>query len=244
MLEYLKARARSRRWYRALQTIFYGMRGAVEAHIVGTRFQTWLWRRRSGDVAQQFVDSLDHPHRAMLADRVAAYSPLRQVLEFGCNSGANLHVLARRLPNAQLVGLDISERAIAAGQREFAARGFDGVGLRVGTIAHLAEFATNSVDVAFTDAVLLYIGPDQVHDLVRELLRVARTAVMFNEWHFDRTAPKAREWRYYYGHWVYDFRALVARHSPDARITITKIPAHVWSGTGWEQFGSIIEIVP
>ena len=61
------------------------------------------------------------------------------VLELGCGSGFNLLAMSESLPNARMVGIDLSRRQIEAG-RELAARaGLANVELRVGDVGAIDE---------------------------------------------------------------------------------------------------------
>lgn len=231
----------ARRWpgYRRLQDAYYGGRGLLETHLLGTGLQAWLWRRRPGITGADFEVAVRHPHRELLASRVARHKP-DSILEFGCNSGPNLEVLARRFPTARLIGIDISARAVEAGRGRLLERGLANVRLEQGSVSSLGAFPDRSVDVVFTDAVVLYIGPDLIDRLVAELLRIGAKAVIFNEWH----AKGATRGVYHYAHWLYDYRALVARHDSNARVTVTKPPPGLWGGAGWETYGAMIDVEP
>ncbi len=61
-----------------------------------------------------------------------------RVLELGCASGGNLIPLAARFPKARFLGLDLSARQIADGNRRIAAFGLGNIELRQGDIAAFA----------------------------------------------------------------------------------------------------------
>ncbi len=194
---------------------------------------------KSSDWAKDCFESLNHPHRPLLLEKILAYAPLESILEIGCNRWPNLYLLAQRLPQAELHGIDINPKAIEIGKEWVAKAGFKTIHLSVGKADKLERFADKSIDLVFTDAILIYLGPDKIQKVVREMQRIARKALVFNEWHQeDRTGVCF----YYNGHWVHNYRALLAEHilSPD-NIIISKIPKELWGGTGWEEFGATIE---
>lgn len=91
------------------------------------------------------------------------------VLELGCGSGFNLLAMSESLPNARLVGIDLSQRQIEAG-RELAARaGLTNVELRVGDVAALPE-SIGRFDYIIAHGLLSWV-PAEVRDAV---LRVCR----------------------------------------------------------------------
>jgi ubiquinone/menaquinone biosynthesis C-methylase UbiE len=236
-----KFKARARRWpgYRRLQDVYYGGRRALETHVVGTRLQEWLWRRRGGDTDDVFDEAVRHPHRALLVERLAAHAPIRRVLEFGCHTGANLFLVGRRFPRAELLGIDISPRAIETGRRRFGRLGVANVRLEAGSIDALRDVADAAMDVVFTDAVLMYVGPDKIERFLAEAIRIAGKAIVLVEWHADGAGLETG-W-YHDGHWVYDYHRLLARDPRVGAVRVTKIPPDVWGGSGWTEFGAVVE---
>jgi methyltransferase-like protein/cyclopropane fatty-acyl-phospholipid synthase-like methyltransferase len=92
--------------------------------------------------AQQAYDGVLYPgkaHAATHPDRLATMGTLFglqpapvetcRVLEIGCTDGGNLLPIACALPGAELVGVDVSTRAIAAGTESVAALGLQNVRL-------------------------------------------------------------------------------------------------------------------
>ncbi len=80
-------------------------------------------------------------HLAALAALHGLAAPAAEsarVLELGCASGGNIVPLAARFPTARFLGLDLSERQIADGQRKIAALGLTNIELRQGDIAAVA----------------------------------------------------------------------------------------------------------
>src|SRR5439155_18288231 len=86
------------------------------------------------------VPYISHPFLQTHPDRLAAVATLLglnpppvtqcRVLELGCASGGNLIPMAEALPECVFVGVDLSERQIADGQKAVAALGLGNVSLR------------------------------------------------------------------------------------------------------------------
>lgn len=78
--------------------------------------QARLWNGPSGLAwadQQELLDRLFHPFESLLAEAVAASGAAR-VLDVGCGTGATTLAIARRIgPNADCVGIDISEPMLA-----------------------------------------------------------------------------------------------------------------------------------
>ena len=210
----------------------------LERGILGTRLQEFIWRSRHlyrHGWAQGYLGTVGHPHRSQIVEAVSSFSPVDSLLEVGCASGANLVNLRERLPDTRLIGIDINRHAIATAQRHFAARGDKNIRLLAGRADRLTDIPNAGVDVVLTDAVLMFIAPDRIHDVVAELGRVARKGLVLNEYHCaGETAG-----RFDGGRWVYDIVALLAQQLPHARIQTRK---STFAGGAWDVYGTLIEV--
>jgi 2-polyprenyl-3-methyl-5-hydroxy-6-metoxy-1,4-benzoquinol methylase len=131
---------------------------------------------------ENYWKSRNHPHRSFLVKRICNFSPINSVLEIGCASGPNLYQIAKKFPDAKIRGIDINPMAVQEGNKWFEKEGIHNVKLEVGKAQELMEFADQSFDVVLTDAVLIYIPPDEIKQVVKEMLRISR-ALVLNEWH-------------------------------------------------------------
>jgi SAM-dependent methyltransferase len=230
--------------YKMVQSVYYHLRKTLEIYILGTKMNELLWKfkhyfnqKRWGE---EYSGSHHYSHRRLLRGKIANHAPLVSVLEIGCNIGSNLAFLAEAFPQARLYGVDINAGAIKEGIKLLKKMGAGNIDLFVGKADQLKMFGEKSVDVSFTDATLLYIGPDKIHKVIAEMLRVTRKVLVFNEWHWiDNSSSHESFW--YDAHWVHDYRLLLSGYFSFDRITITKIPKDVWNGGGWGKYGAIIE---
>ena len=92
----------------------------------GTKWTEREWVIR--DIGEGYWDGRKHPHRQFLVERVIKLSP-GSVLEVGSASGPNLFHLAKLLPCAELVGVDINPSAIKYGNEMFKKEGITNVEL-------------------------------------------------------------------------------------------------------------------
>ncbi len=210
----------------------------LERGIIGNRLQEWIWRSRHlyrHAWAQGYLGTVGHPHRNQIVEAVSSFSPVDSVLEVGCASGANLVNLRERLPGIQLIGIDINRHAIDTAKRHFAARRDKNIRLLAGRADRLTDIPNDSVDVVLIDAVTMFIAPDRIHDVVAELVRVARQGLVLNEYHC--TGEKVG--RFDGGRWVYDLVDLLAQHPPNARIQTRK---SAFIGGAWDVYGTLIEV--
>ncbi len=207
---------------------------------IGSNADALFWRfrhvfdRRWGE-SYISGDSLGHPHRTLLIDRISAYAPFRSLLEVGCASGPNLYLLAKRFPAARFYGTDISAYAIRRGEEWLKEQGVPQITLSQADIGDLARFPEKSIDIVISDAVLIYAGPGRIEAVVKEFVRVARKAIVLVEWHTPGPQSEYRD------HWVHNYRLLFEKFAPPASISVTKIPPEIWAGN-WARYGYVIEV--
>jgi SAM-dependent methyltransferase len=220
--------------------------------------------------AENYWKSRDDPHRPFVVEKISKYSPIKSVLEIGCASGPNLYLIAKKFPKASIRGIDISPVAVQKGNTWFRQEGFSNVKLEVGKAQDLKRFADKTFDVVFTDAALIYISPDEIKQIIEEMLRIGRVIIL-NEWHtFNKLRAFLLNTFYclkgaliarqqfknvkcslipksslglFVGHWARDYRILFEEFVPKERIHITKLPNGLWNDKNWQRWGAIIEVV-
>jgi SAM-dependent methyltransferase len=99
----------------------------------------------------------------------------RRVVDFGCGSGANSVLLARR--GASVVGIDISISLLQIGQERLAANGVAGEANFVVGSAHDLPLAAGSVDVVFGIAILHHLDLEMVAREVHRVLKPGGRAI-------------------------------------------------------------------
>lgn len=198
------------------------------------------WGNKENDWVRGYWDSRSHSHRSFLMEKISKFSP-SSILEVGCNCGPNLYLLAKRFPNAEIIGIDINSMAVQKGNEWFVQEGISNVKLFVGKADDLRQFQDKSFDVVFTDAVLIYVGPDKIKKVVGEMLRVARKALVFLEWHCFNS--KCNPLGVYAGHWVRNYVSLLKEFVPEDKIGVVKMPEELWLDKNWQKWGAIIEVV-
>jgi len=172
----------------------------------------------------------------LLAKKISSDEPFTDVLEIGCASGPNLYLLAKKFPHAHFVGVDINPEAVKQGNIFFKRQGVRNVSLLVGKADDLGKFSDRSFDIVFTDAVLMYIGPDKIRKVAAEIERVVRKAILLVEHHSEQESDLGsykEKW------WLRDYAKLFQPFSN--QINVTRITSETWGGN-WAKFGYIIEI--
>jgi ubiquinone/menaquinone biosynthesis C-methylase UbiE len=202
------------------------------------------WGEWCYDWIKGYWDSQDHPHRPFLIKTISKYKP-SSILEIGCNCGPNLHLLAKKFPDAEIRGIDINPMAVQKGNEWLAQERISNVKLLVGKADELWQFQDKSFDVVFTDAVLIYIGPDKIKEVIREMIRVTRKALILMEWHSfepERKDPKGLG-VYEQGIWKRDYVTLLKQFVREEQIHVTKVTEDVWPDKNWKEVGAVIEVL-
>jgi SAM-dependent methyltransferase len=223
--------------YFVTQRLYYGSLYVVERIVLGPRLQAWVWKYLRRSTEQELERSIDHPRRGWLLHAVQQLGRVESALEVGCNSGANLIVLANAMPHVTAHGVDISPQALDVGKRAVAARGLqDRITYQTSSAMELDRFRTDGFDVTFADAVLMYVGPEQIDCVLRHMWRIARHGIVVSEWSLEPDDDRMHMW--YDLHWVHNYHRLLRQIDPSATIDATRIPAHIIAGAGWVDFGT------
>jgi ubiquinone/menaquinone biosynthesis C-methylase UbiE len=227
--------------------------------LFGTKEYEKEWQDRhefapdSGDWGEKYIDwvkgywnSVDHPHREYLVQAIVDLNP-SSLLEVGCNCGPNLRMLAERLPRSRLIGIDINRESIEKGNGWMNAEGITNVHLEVGNADDLSRYPDRSFDIVFTDAVLIYIGPDKIEDVLQGFVRVARKNIVLCELDIS-PSPVSETWDqkgkfiFRRGLWAHNFVSLFRCLVPNMPIKITRIPIDLWDDEIWRKYGALIEM--
>jgi ubiquinone/menaquinone biosynthesis C-methylase UbiE len=219
----------------------------MEAHLVGTKIQEWVWSRRHIYKGKEWIkgywDAKDHPRCQLLSQKIEKFLPLKNIMEIGCNAGPNLYWLAKKYPEVILVGIDINPVAISNGMMLLKKEGIHNVVMEIGKAGDLNKYPDNSFDIVFTNATLIYIGPDKINKVIKEMIRVARKALILIEWHSGQ--PDSDPYGlgiYNYGGWKRNYENLLKPYRRVKEISIHKNDCFKLMGKDWEELGYIIEI--
>lgn len=220
-----------RRSYRGLISVF--------GFILGTEFEERRWASKSSSYGSGST-VLNHPHRSFFLSKILNYSKINSFLEIGCGDGPNLYLVSKKFPNSKITGIDINPWSIENGIKWLKHEGVSNIKLSVGKADKLEEFHDDSFDIVFTDAVLMYIGPDKIRKVMKEMIRIAKHGLIFVEWHsFDSENSLG----VYERHWRRNYEVLLKEFIPNNNVSIFKLP----DGGGfndelWNKFGALIEV--
>ena len=216
----------------------------VKVCLLGTKVAEKKWANRSLSEIKAAFNNITHPHRLFLLEKITAFQPISNVLEVGCGYGANLHLLSKRFPEVKLTGIDINSLSVQEGKKLLREEGISNVKLLVGKADELYRFQDKSFDIVFTDALLIYIGPDQIETVIEGMLRIARRALILVEWHENFEGRLSQSLGvYHFGCWKRDYINLLKQSIPSEHIRLSKIPRGIWPAKHWEELGFIVEAI-
>lgn len=212
--------------------------------LFGTAIDEKRFRHRDPADVRLGFSNITLPHREWLADRIiqglnANKGESLHIVEIGCGWGPNLAVLARREQALQLTGVDISPASILEGRKRLQELGLNGITLLEMKGDDLNIFATDSANVVFTDAMLLYIGPDKIQQTIQEMIRVARDRLLFLEMHSKGASPGGY---YMKDGWIRDYEALLSLFVGKDAVHLEKISPRLRDAGRWPKYGTLVEV--
>ena len=202
---------------------------------LGNITDEWYWRFRHLGEKKDWAEISLAPQNLEgaknLLSHIVVYKPLKNALEVGCASGVNLIALAKQLPDTKLYGIDISTHAVRLGQKYLTPNHIRNISISAGRADNLGKFSDKSIDVVFTSAVLIYVGPNKIRAVLKEMLRVARKAIVLIEWN------TVGESSVYADHWAHNWKSLLGELGEN-NVRLTKLDPDPWGG-----YGYLIEVV-
>jgi len=216
--------------YRKLRNLY--------AYLFGPIMREDRWAKRTLFEIQGSFTNLNHPHRAFLLEKINNFQPFDTILEVGCSYGPNLFLLAKRFSKTRIFGVDINPIAIKEGKKWMAQETINNVELIYKPPYHFNNFPDKSFDIVFTDALLMYVPPVKIENMIKDIIRIARKGILFLEFHsFSETA---------HGHavpdgYIRDYGKILGKflHS-SCEIQIQKIPKEAFPSLRWLDYGYLI----
>ena len=170
--------------------------------------------------------NINHPHRETLLGLLDGLD-FKSILEVGCGCGSNLSLIKKEYPDVRLAGIDINRSSIIKAKENL-----KDVQLIVGDVNDL-PFKDKSFDVVLSDAVLMYISPEEIKKVKFEMLRVARKALILVEFHSEGLSSLGDTM---FGHWARNYKELFK----DYDVQLTKV--RNWTERNWQTVGYFITI--
>jgi pseudaminic acid biosynthesis-associated methylase len=137
-----------------------------------------LWAGEFGDDYVVRNRAAGDGRRPFWEARVAALG-FGSALEVGCNVGGNLIWLAELLGPGHVAGVDVNERAL-----EILRERVPGIDVRRATARSL-PFEEGAFDLTFTTGVLIHQPPEDLPQVMDEIVRCSRRYVLCGEYRAD-----------------------------------------------------------
>jgi len=201
----------------------------------GTRIKELEWTIKNLRKKEPATNSLNEPVRQILASKIIEANP-KTVLEVGCGYGQNLHILSQKIPDAKLLGFDMNRTAI-----NYAKKIMQKATLWTGYIEEtLQQSADKTIDVTFTNAALMYIAPQDIREVMKNIIRITKKKIVLVEllptrWEDDPLGMGTYE----KGKWSRNYMA----HLKGYPIRITQIPKDSHLDERWKKQGAIVEAI-
>ena len=187
------------------------------------------WDYHSKSWIERYWMSVKHPHRNQIIKELKKIE-FKSLLEIGCNAGANIQRVRKefKIDDNDLAGVDVNKDAI-----EFVQNKLPDVLWRIGNAKSL-PFSNKEYDIVLSDAVLMYADPTEAEEILAEMNRVAKKAIVICDWFSENDEIKD-------GHWCRNYESLLKEMGFDSyKIKITKWPTK--SGN-WERNGYLFVAV-
>lgn len=146
------------------------------------------WKETKENWVEDYWASWNHPHRQIIIDELKKLPRFNTLLEVGCNCGPNLSNIKLAFERVQLFGIDANQDAINLAREKLPLED-----LQCGDMSNL-PWSDKSMDVVLSDAALMYIHPNQIQAVIRELTRVARGYIVLIERQADESVLTAAVW--------------------------------------------------
>ena len=184
------------------------------------------WRDSDSNWEKSYWATRFHPHRETLIEELSLLQPFTSMLEIGCNCAPNLFRIKEKWPDVRLAGSDINERAI-----ELAKSLLPDVEFKTREIG-MNDFPDKSFDIVLADAALMYIPATEIIRAKREMLRLAKKAIVIVDQHNMFAGPYGHR---FWEHWVRNYNHLFRGYDIHSR----KIDN--WGGL-WNTLGYIFTV--
>jgi len=185
------------------------------------------WKYNEADWITDYVASAEHPHRDLIVEALKKFPSLGGILEVGCSAGPNLIRLQTVFPENQLAGIDVNNEAI-----ERAKANLPKPILKVGSVFEI-PFGDKEFDCILLDAVLMYVGPNEIEKAINEIDRVAKRIVIMVE-RFNNSILGQET-----GHvWGRNYLHLLSEKG--FNVEMVKITKETWpESPNWQKYGRI-----
>lgn len=180
--------------------------------------------RTGGNWINEYWESQKHPHRQVIVD---ALNNPNSVLELGCNCGPNLAVIKKEYPTCRVAGIDVNADCINHARLMLKDEFF-----QQGDITDKLMFPNGSFDYVIVDAVLMYVGPDKIINVLKEMSRVAKRGIVIVDWFDDDRLGVEKD-----HHWARNYPLLLEELG--YKVKTIPLTEATWPHERWQKYGKV-----
>lgn len=185
------------------------------------------WNTNDKDWIEGYWNSANHPHRELILKELRTI-PFSNLLEVGCNIGPNLKRINDEFPKRKLVGLDINAECIKRAKSLLPS-----VQFKFGGVSSLVQFRDKIFDILLCDAVLMYVGPEDIYKTIKGFDRITRKAIILVEW-YDKNSILGKEKEH---HWARNYKKLMEEFG--YKVAMKNIKEIDWPTPKWFTLGKL-----
>lgn len=140
-------------------------------------YNSEYWKDRGIDKHDWITEhwqTKNHPHRKQIVNILRKLQPWSSLLEIGCGSGANLYRIRKKFIGAELIGTDVNTDEIRFATKKMSENKY--------AIGAIEDIDIPKVDIILCDAVLLYVEPLNIQEVMKKITENARKAIILVEW--------------------------------------------------------------
>lgn len=182
------------------------------------------WGNEAEDWIDDYIKSVNHPHRDLILEALRSLEPIGGLLEIGCNVGPNLLRIQEIYPEMQLAGIDVNEDVLERAKKILPKPMF-----KQGSVLEI-PFEDKSFGVVLCDAVFIYVDPDHILQAMKEITRVASKGVILIEWYDESLLGVVKDY-----HWARDYANLLG----ELGFEVKEVKINEWPTKNWEKNGYI-----
>lgn len=187
------------------------------------------WNIKTPDWITGYWKSSKHPHRDLIIQELKKIE-FESLLEVGCNAGGNILRIRDEfdISDLDLAGIDVNADSI-----QFIQEKLPDVLWRIGNAKNL-PFHEEEYDVVLADAILMYADPEESKEILSEMNRVAKKAIIIVDWFSEKEEIKDQ-------HWCRDYEKILKCY----KLEVHKIKIKKWptKSGNWERNGYIFVAV-
>ncbi len=193
-----------------------------------------FWKNRKADWFESYGKTIDHPHRQLILEKLKKIK-FGHIMEIGCNCAPNMLLVTKTFPGVEVGGVDINADSIKVAKELMPKYAFN---FEVRSADNI-YFSDKCMDVVLTDMALIYVGPDKIHKVMKEITRIARNNIVLCEFHTKNPLKALGLWATS-GYFARDYERLLRKYNY-YDIELTKLTEEDWpGGNPQKDFGYII----